>query len=83
MVVTDPWANFEEVEHEYGITLGSIDVVNQVDSLVVAVGHSEFRSMEPRDLRRLVRQTRPVLADVKALYNRHDAAAAGFTVFRF
>jgi UDP-N-acetyl-D-galactosamine dehydrogenase len=83
VVVTDPWANVEEVEHEYGIKLASIDVQNQVDSLVVAVGHSEFRSMEPQDLRCLVRQTRPVLADVKALYNRHDAAAAGFTVFRF
>lgn len=83
VVVTDPWANAEEVEHEYGITLGSIDAQNQVDSLVVAVGHSEFRSLEPQDLRRLVRQTRPVLADVKALYNRHDALVAGFTVFRF
>jgi len=83
VVVTDPWANVAEVEQEYGIRLGSIDAQHQVDSLVVAVGHSEFRSMEPSLLRGLVRQNRPVLADIKALYSRHDATAAGFTVFRF
>lgn len=83
VVVVDPWANAIDVEYEYGITLGQIDTMNKVDSLVVAVGHSEFRSMSPRKLRELVRQPKPVLADVKALYNRNEATAAGFTVFRF
>ena len=25
----------------------------------------------------------PVLADIKSIYNRHEATAAGFSVFRF
>jgi UDP-N-acetyl-D-galactosamine dehydrogenase len=37
VVVTDPWANAEEVQHEYGITLGHISPDQPVDSLVVAV----------------------------------------------
>ena len=82
VVVTDPWANSEEVKHEYGISLGVIDESNKVDSLVVAVGHSEFRSISPRQLKNLCQLDKPVLADIKALYNRHDAAEAGFTVFR-
>jgi len=83
VVVADPWANPEEVAHEYGIQLGNIDACTKVDSLVVAVGHNEFRSMKPRQLRTLCRTEKPVLADVKALFDRHEAANAGFTVFRF
>ena len=82
VVVSDPWANAKEVEHEYGIRLGTIDESNQVDSLIVAVGHNEFRTMSPKQLKKLCGSGQPVLADVKALYNRHDAAEVGFTVFR-
>ncbi len=83
VVVTDPWASAEEVNHEYGVQLGAIDESNKVDSLVVAVGHNEFRAMAPDQLKRLCKSDKPVLADIKALYDRHEAANAGFTVFRF
>ena len=83
VVVTDPWASAEEVKHEYGVQLGTIDESNKVDSLVVAVGHNEFRAMVPDQLKKLCKTDKPVLADVKALYNRHEATNAGFTVFRF
>jgi UDP-N-acetyl-D-galactosamine dehydrogenase len=82
VVVTDPWANADEVMHEYGLQLGNVDADNKVDSLVVAVGHNEFRARDMADLRRLCKGEKPVLADVKALYNRKAAADAGFTVFR-
>jgi UDP-N-acetyl-D-galactosamine dehydrogenase len=81
-VVSDPWANAEEVEHEYGIRLGQIDSDNQVDALVVAVGHEQFRSLDASVLRSMCRGTTPVLADLKSLYDRDALAAAGFTVFR-
>lgn len=82
VVVSDPWANAEEVKHEYGIELGTIDADHPVDSLVVAVGHNEFRQSSPAALRALCRGDKPVLADVKALFDRNEAGAAGFTVFR-
>jgi UDP-N-acetyl-D-galactosamine dehydrogenase len=82
VVVVDPWADPAEVRHEYGLELGVVDNANQVDSIVVAVGHEEYRALKPADLRALCRADKPVLADVKSLYDRHDAAAAGFTVFR-
>jgi UDP-N-acetyl-D-galactosamine dehydrogenase len=83
VIVTDPWADANEVEHEYGIKLGEITSEDQVDALVVAVGHQEFRQQQPEELRKLCRGDKPVLADIKALYDRHEAAAAGFSVFRF
>lgn len=82
VVVADPWADAEEVKHEYGVELGTIDANNPVDSLVVAVGHHEFRYLTAQQLRSFVRTEKPVLADVKSLYERDAVAAAGFTVFR-
>lgn len=82
MVVADPWATAEGVAHEYGLQLGRVDAEHPVDALVVAVGHNEYRSLTPAGLRSLWQGNLPVLADVKSLYNRHEAVNAGFTVFR-
>lgn len=84
VVVTDPWADAAEVQHEYGITLGQIGPDDQVDSLVVAVGHQEFRALTADQLRsHCSNAPQPVVGDLKSLYSRHDLAEAGFTVFRF
>ena len=82
VVVTDPWADADEVAHEYGIRLGTIDAAHPVDALIVAVGHNEFRRENPAELRAFCRGDKPVLGDLKCLFDRHAAAAAGFTVFR-
>jgi UDP-N-acetyl-D-galactosamine dehydrogenase len=82
VVVADPWAAAEEVALEYGLQLGRVDADYPVDALVVAVGHNEYRSLTTADLRSLCRGSLPVLADVKSLYNRQEAATVGFTVFR-
>ncbi len=82
VVVADPWADAKEIEHEYGLQLSVIDAAHPVDALVVAVGHNEYRHATLDELRVLCRGEKPVLADVKSLFDRHAAALAGFTVFR-
>jgi UDP-N-acetyl-D-galactosamine dehydrogenase len=83
VVVADPWADPAEVKHEYGIEIGTIDAMNPVDALIVAVGHEQYRRKTPHQLRQLCKTSQPVLGDIKSLYKRHEAQAAGFTVFRF
>ena len=84
VVVTDPWADAAEVKHEYGIELGEVNAQNPVDSLVIAVGHQEFRALTPEILKNYcTTDHQPVAADLKTLYDRHAMAQAGFTVFRF
>ncbi|EOW4411676.1 Vi polysaccharide biosynthesis UDP-N-acetylglucosamine C-6 dehydrogenase TviB [Acinetobacter baumannii] len=82
VVVADPWADAEEVKHEYGVELGTVNAQNPVDSLIVAVGHSEFRSLSASELRSYVKAEKPVLADVKSLFDRTQMSDVGFTVFR-
>jgi UDP-N-acetyl-D-glucosamine/UDP-N-acetyl-D-galactosamine dehydrogenase len=81
VVVVDPHADAAEVHHECGITLGSLDDA-PFDALVVAVAHREYRALQPAELRALLRGDQPVLADVKALYDRDALAGLGCTVFR-
>jgi UDP-N-acetyl-D-galactosamine dehydrogenase len=82
VVVVDPWANQKELQEIYDIKLGEISSINQVDSLIVAVGHNEFRSKSSENLKSLCKGPNPVLADVKSIYKKEDLLAQGFSVFR-
>lgn len=82
VIVADPWADAQEVQEEYGVSLSNITAENSVDALVIAVGHNEFRAMSVEQLKALVCSEKPVLADVKSLFDREALTAQGFTVFR-
>jgi len=82
VVVSDPWADAEEVRQEYGVELSAIDGSRKMDALVIAVAHDQFRSLPLQELRGYCRSSRPVLADVKGVFDRQRAADMGFTVFR-
>ncbi|MFB2537878.1 MULTISPECIES: Vi polysaccharide biosynthesis UDP-N-acetylglucosamine C-6 dehydrogenase TviB [unclassified Acinetobacter] len=82
VVVADPWADAAEVQAEYGIKLAEVNETNPVDALVVAVGHNEFRALSAEQLKSYVRSEKPVITDVKSLFNREALQQQGFTVFR-
>jgi UDP-N-acetyl-D-galactosamine dehydrogenase len=82
--VMDPWADPQEVREEYGLTLTQITPQTPVDSLVIAVAHTQFAQLVPEQLKALcVPHAKPVIADLKALCDRKALEAQGFKVFRF
>lgn len=82
VIVTDPIANAEEVKHEYGLALGTVDECHPVDALIVAVGHNSYRALNATQLRSYCRHASPVLTDIKSLYDRDELTNVGFTVYR-
>lgn len=83
VVVTDPWADPAEVAREYGFDLQVIDESHPVDSLIVAVGHQEFRALGAIALKKYCHwEAQPVFGDLKALYDAKDLTNAGFSLFR-
>ncbi|MDH5034493.1 MULTISPECIES: nucleotide sugar dehydrogenase [Chryseobacterium] len=66
----DPWANPEEVMHEYGIqsTNSLEDVKEQFDAIVLTVSHDEFLNI---DLSRYLKEG-GVLYDVKGILEKYD-----------
>ena len=83
VVITDPYANIDEVNDEYGLKLFSMESLPLVDGLVVAVSHKKYRELNFDQLRQLVKSEKPVLADLKAIYDKDEALSKGFTLFRF
>ena len=61
--IYDPWAKKEEVKLEYNIDLLDKYVLEQYDSIVLAVGHDEFKSID------IVKKETQVIFDVKSLWN--------------
>ena len=82
VVVVDPWVDQVKFQKEHQIKLGKIDNENKVDSLIVAVGHDQFRSLSPIELKSFCNGSKPVIGDVKSIYNREELIKEGFSVFR-
>ena len=59
--VYDPWADKQEVFHEYGIQLTE-NLTQSYDAVVLAVSHNEFEEIEYQS----ITQTNSVLFDVKS-----------------
>ena len=85
-VVSDPWADKETAKRFYGIDLVDFEELPKADCLIVAVGHTQYRSMSMMQLRELFRAELPVeervLIDVKSLYRMDELKASGMRFWR-
>ena len=82
VVVADPWADAQEVQHEYGLTLGEISESQPVDALVVAVAHEEYKKLTVAELKKIVKGERPVIADVKSIFVKNTLNEYCFEYFK-
>lgn len=73
--VIDPMAPKEEALEEYGIILEDESCIKNMDAVVIAVGHKEYRNMKPADLRKYFNPvySKPLLIDVKSIFNKAEA----------
>jgi len=82
VIIDDPWADKQELKKFHDIHLKKIDSKNQVDALIVAVGHDQYRSKSAKELKSYCKGPNPVIADVKSIYKKQDLTDQGFSVFR-
>lgn len=63
----DPWANAEEVMHEYGIEIeNELPKTKKYEAIIIAVAHKQFLSLELKDLT----VNNAVIFDTKACLDR-------------
>ncbi len=67
--VWDPWVSAAEARAEYGIKLVRKPARGAYDAIILAVGHRQFQSMTPAEIRRLARR-KHVIYDIKYLLDR-------------
>lgn len=83
--VVDPWANAEEARREYGVDLVDMDALHDLDCIILAVAHKEFREIGAKELMQYYRQgpnAEKVLIDVKGIYNIAELKALGLAYWR-
>jgi len=79
--VSDPMADGEEARHEYGVALTPLDRLLPASAVIVAVAHQDYRGMTPDQLTALT-LGRPVVLDVKGIFDRQALADAGIRLWR-
>jgi len=65
----DPWANAEEVAHEYGISLVEKPESGRYDAIVLAVAHHQFKKLSRAELAGYA-QKNHVIYDIKHILDR-------------
>lgn len=84
-LVTDPCANAEDVKRDYDIELVGIDELKNLDCIILAVAHDEFKELNLDDYGKLfrnVQNSQKVLIDVKGLFNLSELKEKGFSYWR-
>lgn len=69
-VVADPWASEKDAMEEYGLELTPMDEIKDIDCLIIAVAHNEFKQMKLNSLLNLFKNTpnnERVILDVKGI----------------
>ena len=82
VIIDDPWADLQELKNVHDINIETINSKNQVDALIVAVGHDEYRLKSAKELKSYCKGPNPVIADVKSIYKKQELIDQGFSVFR-
>lgn len=84
-MVADPWASEQDALREYGVTLTPMEEVGDLDCLILAVAHNEFRQMSVEQYLKLFRDMpndEKVIVDVKGVLDRSMIAQSGVRCWR-
>lgn len=84
-VVVDPWASERDAMNEYGLKLTKLEDVADVDCVIVAVAHNEFKELGLSAIKALfkdVPDNEKVLIDVKGLYDIDSLKKSGMVWWR-
>jgi len=76
-LVYDPYADKEEVKHEYGISLCDKKDLQNLNTIVVAVAHEEFKKMLPEDYKTMMNNKNLLIADIKHILNKENFEKLG------
>ncbi len=84
-LVVDPWASQQDAMHEYGVTLTPMEQIAELDCLILAVAHRQFRELKLWDYLKLFREMpneEKVLVDVKGILRQEVLRESGIRFWR-
>ncbi len=82
-VIADPNADADEAKRLYGVEFVSFDSIRDMDAVILAVAHEQFKELRMETIGALYAKNTPkVLLDLKGLFDRKAYEAAGYAYWR-
>lgn len=82
-LIADPEADKDEAKHEYGIEFVDMNTIKDMDAVILAVAHEQFKSLTMNDMDKFYSTGHSkVLLDLKGLLNRKEYETADYTYWR-
>ena len=82
VLVHDPLADSREAKQYYGLELVSLESLQAVDAVVVAVMHKTYIQMGLSGIAGLCTNGRPIVVDVKGAYGAAEAQELDITYWK-
>lgn len=80
-IVVDPVADKEEAKKLYGIDVETMDKLNNLDALVIATSHEEFKAIKMEEYDKMFKDKKIVI-DVKGILDKDEYNKAGYSYWR-
>jgi len=80
--VVDPLAEESEVRREYGIKLNKLEDITDIDAIIFAVPHEKFKKISLKDLKKIYKDDKLVLIDIKGMFNKKEAEDLNYLYWR-
>lgn len=84
-LIVDTWASDRDAEKEYGVKLTKLEDVNEVDCVILAVAHDEFKKISLDQLKELYvscPDNEKILIDVKGIHSIKELEQSGMRFWR-
>lgn len=84
-LIVDTWASDRDAEKEYGVKLTKLEDVNEVDCVILAVAHDEFKKISLDQLKELYvscPDNEKILIDVKGIHSVKELEQSGMRFWR-
>ena len=74
-LIVDPWASGKDAMREYGVNLTKLEDIKELDCIILAVAHNEFKNLSLDKIKSLFKESKDsekILIDVKGIYSIRD-----------
>lgn len=84
-IVCDPVADAPDAEKFYGVNLVNIEELKDLDCLIIAVAHQEFKVLSNEELSKMfkdISNDKKIIIDVKGVRQKNELLALGYKYWR-
>ena len=71
VVIADPYADAILVKEKFNINLISLDQINDVDAIILAVAHDQYKMISKDVFKKMLKKDKGVFMDVKSTYAKN------------